>query len=566
LHRARAGTIVLTSLHIKDIAIIDEMEIAFGPGLNVMTGETGAGKTIIANALTLVLGGRASVEAIRAGASRATITAVFELPEKCEALRTLLENAGLDADRELILHREVTRESRGRIVINGVPSSQTVLKAVASRLADISSQHEHQLLLEEAQHAPFLDRFGGHGAALEGYRAAHRRYASAAQELRELEAGERAAKERLDFLTFQLRELADADPKPHEDEAIEAERMRLRHACLLEEKTRGAIALVEGDEGVQAQIARALQLIAACAPYEPMASGWQASLARSQIEAAEAARELARYAESIGAEPDRLEALDERLHLLRSLARKHGGSIEACIARRAELAHEIEQVTSYDERFATQELSVAELAVARRTAAKALMAARRAAAEGMGKRVAAELADLGMQKTQFAVRSEELPEEAWDDAGPDRVAFLIAPNVGEPLLPLARIASGGELSRAMLALKGALGARDGFLATSVFDEVDSGIGGAVATVVGRKLRELARSRQIICITHLPQIAAFAQQHLRIEKRVAKGRTITSLEELNDAARAEEIARMLGEGRSATALAHAREMLLRATSG
>ncbi len=558
---------MLLSLHIKDFAIIDELELALGAGLNVMTGETGAGKTIIVEALKLVMGGRASLDIIRAGSERASATAIFDSRNFTKEVKEILDSAGIECGEECIVHRAIGAQGKGRISINGVPVTAAILKTVAEHLVDISSQHEHQLLLDESMHPHILDSFGALVTLSDVFRDVHRRYSLAARELSELEANERAAKERLDFLKFQLNEINAANLKPNEDAEIEAERSRVKHAVLLQEKTFGAESILAGDEGVAAALNRASQLLEHCAQYEPKVRQWREGLDRARIEAGDVARELALYAEGLDSDPARLEELEERLHRVRALARKHGGSIESCLKRRDELAAEVDKVANYDDLLDGKKAEVAALLSERRAVAEKQSAARKKAAKTMGEGVANELSELGMKKTQFAIVVEMRPEEEWDESGPDRVEFLISPNPGEPMRELSRIASGGELSRVMLAIKGALAAGDGIAGTSIFDEVDSGIGGAVAAAVGKKLKRLSAARQVVCITHLPQVAAFADRHLRISKRTKSGRTVTEIDELPSDARVAEIARMLGgEKVTAAAMEHAEEMLAGAGKG
>lgn len=553
---------MLTALYIRDFAIIDELELAFGPGLNVMTGETGAGKTIIVEALGLVLGERASVDAIRAGKEKATVTAVFDASSIPSQLRVALTDAGVEAGAEVIVHRVVADGGKGRITVNGVPVTGAMLKGFAEHLVDVSSQHEHQLLLDPTEHAPIVDAFGGHGALVARYRAAHAQWTAAARDLEELRVGERAAKERLDYLQFQMKELESANLRENEEAEIDAERNRLKHAVSLEEKSRLAEGALYGDAGSALEtVDQAMGMLAQCAQVDPAATPWTEALGRARAEIEEVARELSKYAEKLESNPARLEELEERLHLVRSLTRKHGGSVASCVARLAELKQEVGTIVRYDEIVAEKAGALEAIALERRGAAKALAAARKKAGDELGKAVAAELAGLGMGKVAFKAEVVARPENEWDESGPDRVEFLFSPNVGEPLRALARIASGGELSRVMLAVKGALAGRAELAATSVFDEVDSGIGGAIAEVVGRKLREVARSRQVICITHLPQVAVHGDRHLRIAKRVEAGRTVAILEALSKEQRVEEIARMLGgQTITATTRKHAEEML------
>ncbi|MFH1830092.1 MAG: DNA repair protein RecN [Pseudomonadota bacterium] len=553
---------MLNSLSIKDFAIIDEIEVSFESGFNVMTGETGAGKTIIVEALRLVLGARASTDIIRAGRDRASVTAIFDSSSLPQAIKKALDESGIECGDEIIIHRVVGAQGKGRISINGVAISVSVLKSVAEHLVDISSQHESQMLLDETRHANMLDSFAGLESMYETYVDARKIWSEAARELNALEADEKNAKERIDFLRFQQSELDRADVKPCEDEMIDEERARLKHAVLLKERTSAAESILSGGEASAAcAINSVLQMLSQCAPYEPKTKAWIESLERAHIELDEVTRELAQYSENIGSDPVRLEELEDRLHLIKTLVRKHGGSVDALIKRRQDIAFEVSKVENYDSLLEEKRNGACALAEKMRAAARELSKSRRLAAKDMSVRVVSELLELGMAKIQFSVVVEQKDEAEWDESGPDRVEFLISPNAGEPMSPLAKIASGGELSRIMLALKGALAKGDSIPDTSVFDEVDSGIGGAVASVVGKKLKSLAECRQVICITHLPQVAAFAKQHLRIEKRVKQGRTIASLADLNEKDRVAEIARMLGSDHvTPVTIAHAEEML------
>ena len=559
---------MLTSLNIKDFAIIDELALDLGPGLCAMTGETGAGKTIIVEALKLVLGSRASTDAVRTGKDRASVTAVFDTSDMPDSARRLLDDAGIECGEELIVHRVVGAQGKGKISINGVPVSAATLRQVAEHLVDISSQHEHQLLLDEARYPLILDEFAGLAGKREVYSAQHRRWVSAASELAEIETVGANVAEREEFLRFQLKELTNADVKPGEDCEIAAEFSRLKHSVLLEERTRSASDLVGGDAtSAIAVLQTAVGALEQCVQYEPLVAGWIESIGRARIEAEEVARDLSQYADGVGSEPGRAAEIEERLYLIRGLARKHGGTVETMLARRDEIGVELAKIENHDETIAAKRAELDGIAKSRRAAAKALSGGRSTAADSMGDKVASELGQLGMKKTQFAVKVSIRPEEGWEETGPDSVEFLISPNVGEPLRGLARIASGGELSRFMLALKGALVAGSAPFGTSVFDEVDAGIGGAIAAVVGRKLKGLASSRQVVCITHLPQVASFADSHVRISKRVAGGRTVTVMEGLGANDRVDEIARMLGgEKMTDATVAHAKEMLNQARKG
>ena len=554
---------MLCSLHIQDLAIIDELCVEFGAGLNVMTGETGAGKTIIVEALRLVLGSRVQPEMVRAGQDRASVTAVFDATQGLASqIQETLEGAGVEVGPELIVNRTIASHGRGRMAINGVPVTQALLRTVAEHLVDVSSQHEHQLLLDPAEHAVILDAFGGLEDRARAYRDIHLQFAKLSREIQELEVGQAQAKEKLDFLKFQLDELKSADLKPNEDKEIEARINRLKNAVTLEEQTRTAEGALYGDSGSASEmLGHAQQMLSQCARFETKAQAWLEALDRARLEVEEVARNLSSYADGLESDPVGLEELGDRLHRIRHLMRKHGGSVEACIKRRDEIAAEIDTCLNYDDVLAEKKARLDKLCASRRQAANRWSQGRQQAAKSLGRAVAAELASLGMKKTEFAVHIERRTEDDWDESGPDQVEFIISPNVGEPMRALARIASGGELSRVMLALKSVLSDRAQLATTSVFDEVDSGIGGAIAEVVGKKLKQISRNRQIICITHLPQVAIHGDRHILISKRVDRGRTVASLAWLEPSARVEEVARMLGGTRITEAtIKHAKEML------
>jgi DNA repair protein RecN (Recombination protein N) len=553
---------MLKSLRIKDFAIIEDLEAGFGPNLNVITGETGAGKTIIIEALKLVLGGRFTSDIIRKGGDAASVTAVFSMSDVPKPVAVMMDEMGIEADDELIVHR-VVGAAKGRITINGVNVTAGALKEIAGRFVEISSQHEHQLLLDERQHAAILDGFGALAGGLAEYQDAHRDFVAAEKRLKDLRENERQLKEKLEFLKFQLGEIKGANLRPGEEKAVEEERSRLKYASSLEEKTRLAEGVLYRDQGSAVEaIDAAIKLVSECERLDASTGRWLEGLKRARADVEDASRGLAKYAEGLESNPERLDELEERLHLVRRLAKKYGGSVESCISRGDEIAAEINTVENIDDAIADYENQVASLRKVRRTKAEALHRRRAKTALELSKDVEAELAGLSMGRTQFTARIEMKGDEAaWDETGPDDVGFMIAPNIGEPLMPLVRIASGGELSRVMLAIKGALSHHNAVSSTSIFDEVDSGIGGAVADAVGKKLRDVAKARQVICITHLPQVAVYGDWHIRVSKRVKSGRTFALIDLLESDERKEEVARMLGGSKvTAATIAHAGEML------
>ncbi len=623
---------MLTTLRISGFAIVDQVEVGFGPGLNVLTGETGAGKSILLEALHLVLGGRMSADVLREGVSEAVVEALFELPpDHPVAARLAAGGVPMPAgSTEVLVRRTASRTGRGRAFVNGVLCTVSMLEASLRGLVDVTGQHEHVALLDEATHLALLDAHaaGGQTPALPGgqsagspggralalptrqtaalleaeapapperqtsdsypgranagtilarYRSAYAVLAAAVRERDALLLAREERARRADYLAYQLRELEAAEPRPGEDAELERERQVLASAEKLREAARTAEALVYGDEGSAAEhlgrAARALGEAAALdARLEPTLSLLRSALAEAQ----EAGRALAAYCDASGGDPDRLrerlQEIDERLELLRALARKHGGSLEAALARAEVMRADLASVESSAERLECLEAEIAEAGRQAVGLARALSRVRAEAARAFACDVRRELEALAMGRCQVDVAF--LPPEnallhagmALGADGAERAQILLAPNPGEPARPLARIASGGELSRVLLAVKRGL-ARTDPVGTYVFDEVDSGIGGGVAEAVGRLLSEVSRERQVICVTHLPQVAAFADRHLRVSKRVQAKRTSASVVALesNDERKA-EVARMLaGFTLTDSALEHAGALIAAARS-
>jgi DNA repair protein RecN (Recombination protein N) len=571
---------MLILLRIGGFAIVDQVEVRFGPGLNVLTGETGAGKSLLVNALHLVLGGRMSADVLREGADEAVVEALFELPpshavfERLEAVGVPRPSAAGAEAAELVVRRVAARGGKGRAFVNGVLCTVSTLEQALRGVVDVTGQHEHVSLLDAASHLELVDAFAGTDlpdgtkpALLQRYRGAWSALAAKARErdALQLDAGERAR--RADYLAFQLRELDALDPKPGEDAALEGERRVLASAEKLREAAQAAEGHVYGEEGSASErVGQALRALLDAAQLDPRLEGPAALLRSAAAEIDEAGRELSRYAEALAGDPERLQSVQDRLDSLRTIARKHGGSLEAAIASRERMAAELAALQGGGERL---EALAAELEAAGREAAalaRELTRERTAAAKRFASGVAGELATLAMGKCRLAVAFA--PPDGGLEAGGLRLAsggaekaeLLLAPNPGEPPRPLAKIASGGELSRVLLAVKRVLARRDP-VSTYVFDEVDSGIGGAVAEAMGRTLADVARGRQVICVTHLPQVAAFAERHLRVEKRVAEGRTSAAVLPLAEEERRGELARMLaGATVTASALEHAASLI------
>jgi DNA repair protein RecN (Recombination protein N) len=554
---AEDGDTVLTLLKISGFALIDEAEIAFGPGLTAVTGETGAGKSILVEALGLLRGGRAGADLIRTGADEARVEAIVELPERSPGRARLLAD-GRAYDDGLVVRRTIARGGRGRAHLGGSLATAADLAGLVGPLVDIASQHDQQSLTDPESQLAILDAFAENDALRAEMAAAYAARAAAAAALAGFSADARARAEREDLLRFQLGELDAARPVPGEDQTLAAERERLRGAERFHAATAGGEeTLYAGDGAVSERIAAVLRELEPLAALDPGLGPQVERLRDAAMAVEDVARDLGRYARGVRSDPARLAEIDERLFLLSRLCRKHGGTVADLAARREALAAELAEVARYDDALAARQAAADEANARAAAAAAALSASRRQAASSLEKKVGATLRELGFASARLPVVLEARDLGA---AGADRVRFLFAPNPGEEPRPLAKIASGGELSRVMLAVKQALARTDQVL-TYVFDEVDAGVGGGTAEVIGRKLKRIAGDRQVIVITHLAQVAAFADAHVRVTKSVARGKTRVAIEPLSDAERRGEIARMLaGAAPSPQAAAHADEML------
>jgi DNA repair protein RecN (Recombination protein N) len=544
---------LLAQLTVRNVVLIERLVLELAPGFNVVTGETGAGKSMVVDALSLVLGGRARPDLVRGGAEEAEVEALFELSPGSRAAAKL-EAAGIPSERELVVRRVVQVEGRSRAYVNGRLCTAAQLAEIAADLCDIASQHESVSLTDPGTHVEYLDAFG----RLEGDRLRVAEQVDAlAEVLRELEAAsaqERGRAERDDFLRWQMREIDELEPRDGEETELEHERGRLRHAEKLQAATRHAAErLYEGEGAICDELGRLASELDQAAGIDGSLAPLARTVESARGELSDAARALARYAETVEASPERLAEVEERAFRLQKLLRKHGPTTADLLAYRAGLARELASLESASERVGELEAEKSRRATEAGTAARALSRKRRDAAEKLADAIGRELSQLGMGRARVVVDVQ--PTASAGDAllvdgarltraGIDRVEFLIAPNRGEEPRPLRRIASGGELSRALLALKRVL-ADQGPAGTYVFDEVDAGVGGAVAEVIGRSIADIARHRQVLCITHLPQIAALADAHFVVDKTESRGRTHTSVKRLEQAERVEEIARMIG---------------------
>lgn len=577
---------MLSFLRISGLALIESLELPLGPGFTVVTGETGAGKSIIVDALGLLRGGRARSDLVRTGCKEAQVEAVWSLRPDDPRWRSLAEAgrsseggepapelapdedaasaAGDETDEGLLVRRVLPRSGKGRIYLGGSLATAAELAETVGGLIDITSQHDQQSLMDPESQLAIVDAFAQNGELLSRMEDVHRTLSHAESEVAAFEADARTRAEREDFLRFQIRELEEANLVPGEDEALRAERERVRGAeKFLAAAARGEQVLYSAEAaavGMIGSVARELEILA---PLDAAFGAAAERLFDAQAVVEDVARELGRYASTVRFDPQRLEQIEERLYLLGRLMRKHGGSLEAAIASRDQLARSLSELAAYEDSLGERRQILARAREQADALAVELGQKRRQVARGLGRAIDETLQELGLKGARVLVEVEDRGNEGLGPKGRDRVCFQFAPNAGEPPRPLAKIASGGELSRVMLAVKQALARADRTL-TYVFDEVDTGVGGAVAEVIGLKLRAIAAERQVLAVTHLPQIAAHADRHLRVEKVTEKGRTFVRVRDLELAEREEEIARMLG-GIEPTpeAAEHARQMLRRA---
>ena len=536
---------MLRFLSIRHLAVIDRLELEFEPGLNVLTGETGTGKSILVGAVGLLVGGRASAELVRTGEESASIEAIFETP-----------------DREIILRREISAQGRSRAFVDGALATSSALRELSETLVDLHGQHEHQVLLDPARHLELLDEFAGVADERTGVAEAFARWQQLKVERDRLMTGEREKAARADFLSFQLAEIDRANPKPGEDEELATTRQVLANADKLQRLCGDAYtALYEGDQAALSALGLVWRKLGELAAIDDRFVSYMEArdAVKSQLE--ELAYFLRSYSADIDASPARLQDVEDRLAVLERVKKKHGPALGDVLNRREQLRRELHEIEHATERAAELESALSAAANAYLSAARALSERRQRFAAEFSRALEKSLAELAMARTRCEVRFTRAEDDAaWSESGIDRVEFYISPNPGEDLRPLARIASGGELSRLMLALK-TLATTDAPGKTLIFDEVDAGIGGAVADVVGGRLQRLAARFQVLCITHLPQIAAYGGTHYVISKSVRQGRTLTHVVRAGGAEREEELARMIaGSEPTAAVRASAREML------
>jgi len=550
---------MLRELRIRNFAVVENLTVPFAPGFNVLTGETGAGKSILVDAILLLRGARAQTDVIRADAETATVEAVFEVSDGAVAT---LDEAGLPLeDGEVVIRRELSRSGRHRAFVNDAAVTVGLLERLGDALVQVHGQHEHQRLLEPTRQLDVLDRFADAEPLRERFAALFAKHAEARAELERRRGAARDRAQRQDLLRFQVSELDAARVRVGEDDELRTERRRLQHAERFAAGLQEVASLLHDDAAsATARLARAGRVLSDLGRLDPAFAAPAETLdaARAHVEDTLAAVRGLR--DTIVFEPGRLEGIDERLDALTRLKRKYGDSEEALLRFRADAAAELDRLERHEELLAEDERRLAELEAEMVSAARALGAARREAAAKLGPRVQRELRQLGMDRAAFEVATIDLAAGDWGLRGAERVEFRFTANPDEPNRPLARIASGGELARTMLALQVVLSGDDD-APTMVFDEVDAGIGGRAASVVGDKLAALGGSRQVLCVTHLAPIAALADQHVRVAKSVRGGRTRATTAVIAGDERAAEIARMLGgDASGAAALDHARALL------
>ena len=549
-------------LRVRNLATIEDLEVPFEPGFTILTGETGAGKSIIIDAIRLVLGEKGSADLVRTGKSEAFVEAVFDVRGQA------LDLAGLPEpeDGDLLVQRSVTDQGTGKAFVNGVLVPVRRLRELGPRLIDIYGQNDHIFLLHLENHLAYLDEALGAPSLLRETAAAGQDLRRLLAEKRDLEAREKEREQRLDFIAYQLQEIEAARPRSGEDEALLREREILRNAGKIAGLVDKALDLAYlGEDSLVPRVARLKSVLGDLAAYEDSFGGFRPGLEDASILLQDAADSLIRFRDRRAGAPENAEEVEERLAVLEKLKRKYGGSLEAVLARGEGLRRERAGLESGRERLRELETAIGAKFVEYGKAAARLGAERRKAAERLGRTIEKEIALLGMAKARFevrlATRAPSLDDPATlRDQGAEDAEFLLSPNPGEELRPLRRIASGGELSRMMLALKAVGQDREG-PRTLIFDEVDAGIGGKTAEFIARKLDQLAARHQVVCITHLPQIAAAAAHHFSVDKRVERERTFTGVRRLGTEERVEEIARLVAGSRLTEASRQiAREML------
>jgi DNA repair protein RecN (Recombination protein N) len=555
---------MLIELRAENYAVIDHAIAVFGPGLNLLTGETGAGKSILVDALTLLMGGKSSTDVVRHGADKAVVSCVFESTPGAEAI---LEENGIDCEgSEIILRREILSTGKGRVFVNNQPAAAAVLKALAPELALVHAQTETLTSFDQGQQRILLDRFGA--LSTDAVDEAHTRWREASQKLDDLLHGEQDRLRMVDLWSYQRKEIEDARLEPGEDEALETEKRVLANAEKLYSAGMCAFdKLYEGSDSAEVALRAALRNVEELARYDSRFTEAVQQLQSARATVGDVSASLRDYAEGINASPERLAEIEDRLAHFDRLKRKYGKTISEVIAFGEDVARKLAEVEDRDETLKTMRAEVDQAATSYRNVAARLNAERKGAAARLAKLAESQINSLAMKVRFEVVVTANEDASHWTANGWDEVQYRIATNAGEPLKPLQEIASGGEMSRVMLALKVAVEQTSSKTKkiptprTLVFDEIDIGVGGRAAEAVGQKLKALSRGQQILCVTHLPQIAAFADQHFLIDKRESAGRTKTQIRLLDQSASTHEVARMLsGATVTETSLQHAAQMI------
>jgi DNA repair protein RecN (Recombination protein N) len=553
---------VLLELVVENYAVVERVRVQFHAGLNLLTGETGSGKSIVVDALGLVLGGRASADMVRSDTERARVAAIFEAPRD-PALLGLLEQAGAPVeDGDLLIAREILAGGKSRAFLGNRPVTVALLREIAPFLGDIHGQHEQQQLFSSAAQLHSLDEFASLGDQRSEVSDLFRRWTGIKSDLEEVNRSEQETLRMADLWSFQHKEIDAAALRPGEDAQLEQERAVLRNVARLQENANSAYGvLYEAEESVSSQLRTAMKKLEDLAKIDASLQRVAETLGNAAIGVDEASDAIRDYLDKLEADPLRLDEVEARLALIERLKRKYGSSLDDVLAFLESVRSRMEAIETAGDRKAKLEQELVQASAAYAERAAALTRARKAGAEKLAKKVETELDSLALESAVFRI---EVRETGWSPDGADRVEFLISANAGEEPRALDKVASGGELSRIALALKTSLGQTAGANAvarTLVFDEIDSGIGGGVAEAVGRRLKKLSASNQVLCVTHLAQVAGFADHHYSVEKREVKGRTVAEIEELSGDARTHEIGRMLsGQKVTAEALKHAEQLI------
>jgi DNA repair protein RecN (Recombination protein N) len=535
---------VLEEIRVRDLALIEDALLELGPGMTALTGETGAGKTALVGAIKLVIGERADSTLVRAGTDQAVVEGRLALD-----------------GREHVVRRTVSAEGRSRCTVDGDMVGVRELAERFGPVFDLHGQHEHQALLDTGSHVDYLDRYAGAPAesALAEYRVARGRYLQAVRKVTDIGREVAETAEKAEYLRFVIDEIERVDPMPGEDEALRARMPALIHSEKLTESAAEGHAALSGEAGVEDSLGHALAALGRVGSLDPALDEIAGRLEAVQTEVADAASALRAYAEGLEHDPAALEEAQRRLAVLEDLQKKHGASVEAVIHVREKAIEDLERLEHGDEELAAAREEAQRAQQEYEAVAEDLAGVRADASHGFVEALAGAVGELAMEHARFEVAAEMLAIEEWTDSGPQRIEFLFAPGAEQPARPLSRIASGGEVSRVMLALKGVLGTADD-VPVLVFDEVDAGIGGSTALSVGERLRGLAQTHQVLVVTHLAQVAAMASRHLVVEKSSTAAGVSTSVREVSGEERTSEIARMLSGKDSEAGLVHARELL------